>query len=210
MNAQNFLFGKSVAALSGSRKLAAMTAVAIVLGFGLQSFNEIGPLAAQTKKSSASQNNSAWRIVLVSDDEPGEPMIVTGTVYASDGKTPVAGIEVHVYHTDTEGYYRKGNNSSSNPRIKGTMRTNAQGKYELRTIKPAAYPGGGNPAHIHYVISGKGYAKQYDALQFEGDRWLRNHGKLTEQQKADAFSTIRPLTKDKNGVWRVVKDIKLK
>jgi protocatechuate 3,4-dioxygenase beta subunit len=89
------------------------------------------------------------------------------------------------------------------------MKTNAEGKYEFRTIKPAPYPGGGNPAHVHYVISGKGYSKQYDELRFEGDRWLRNNGTLTDQQRADTFHSVRPLTKDKDGVWRVVKDIRL-
>ena len=168
------------------------------------------PLPALAENSTRGQNqNSSWRVVLVSDDEPGEPMTVTGTVYAPDGKTPVAGIEVHVYHTDAEGYYRKGTNSSSNPRLKGTMRTNAEGKYEYRTIKPAPYPGGGNPAHVHYVISGQGYAKQYDELQFEGDRWLRNPH-LTPEQKNDTFASVRPFVRDQNGVWRVVKDIKLK
>jgi protocatechuate 3,4-dioxygenase beta subunit len=115
---------------------------------------------------------------------------------------------VHVYHTDAEGYYRKGDNSSPNPRLKGTMMTNAQGQYEYRTIKPAAYPGGGNPAHVHYVISGKGYAKQYDEVQFEGDRWLKNPN-LSDSQRADNFLSVRPLTKDKAGVWRVVKDLRL-
>jgi protocatechuate 3,4-dioxygenase beta subunit len=174
---------------------------------GLQCWN--GSALAQTKAATAQKNDTAWRIVLVSEGEPGEPMVVTGTVYAPDGKTPATGIEMYVYHTDAEGYYRKGNNSSNNPRLKGTMITNAEGKYEYRTIKPAAYPGGGNPAHVHYVITGKGYAKQYDELQFEGDRWLKNHGKLTEEQKADTFHNVRPLAKDKDGVWRVVKDIRL-
>lgn len=157
----------------------------------------------------AQSNDSSWRIVIATAEEPGEPMIVTGTVYAADGKTPLAGMEVYVYHTDSEGYYRKGTTSSSNPRLKGTMRTNAEGKYEYRTIKPASYPNSRNPAHVHYVITGKGREKQYAELQFEGDRWLRDSGKLTDEQKRDTFSEIRPLAKDEHGVWRVVKDLKV-
>lgn len=157
----------------------------------------------------AQDNGSLWRIVITTAEEPGEPMIVTGTVYAADGKTPLAGIEVYVYHTDHEGYYRKGTTSSSNPRLKGTMITNAEGKYEYRTIKPASYPNSRNPAHVHYVITGNGREKQYTELQFEGDRWLRESGKLTEEQKRDTFSEIRPFTKAEHGVWRVVKDLKV-
>jgi protocatechuate 3,4-dioxygenase beta subunit len=160
-------------------------------------------------QSTAATIIGEWKTVITSKDEPGEPLIVSGTVYKPDGKTPAEGVTVYVYHTDAEGYYRKGNNSSSNPRLYGTMITNAEGKYEYRTIKPAAYPGGGNPAHVHYVISGKGYSKQYDELQFEGDRWLRNPN-LTASQRTDTFLSVRPLTKDQDGVWRVVKDIRLK
>jgi len=144
----------------------------------------------------------AWKTVLTSKDEPGEPLIVSGTVYAPDGKIPAPGITVYVYHTDAEGYYRKGANSSDNPRIKGTITTNSEGKYEFRTIKPAAYPGGGNPAHIHYVLSGKGYSKHNDEVMFEGDPYL------TPSDRSSP--SVRPLTRDKDGVWRCVYDIKLK
>jgi len=144
----------------------------------------------------------AWKTVLTSKDEPGEPLIVTGIVYAPDGKTPAPGITVYVYHTDAEGYYRKGANSSDNPRIKGTMITNGEGQYEFRTIKPGAYPGGGNPAHIHYVLSGKAYPKHNDEVMFEGDPYL------TPRDRSSI--SVRPLTPDKDGVWRCVYDIKLK
>lgn len=185
--------------------VAALIVAVTLLGFDFWSDEAF----AQNKTTNAPTSDPPWRIVLVSEGEPGEPMVVTGTVYAPDGKTPAPDIEVYVYHTDAEGYYRKGNNSSHNPRLKGTMITNAEGKYEYRTIKPAPYPGGGNPAHVHYVITGKGYAKQYDELLFEGDQWLKNNKTLTGQQRADTFQRVRPLVKDGDGVWRVVKDIKL-
>ncbi|MGH7597949.1 MAG: hypothetical protein ACREOI_16490 [bacterium] len=153
-------------------------------------------------QSTASTTDSVWKIVITSKDEPGEPLIVSGTVYKPDGKTSVEGITVYVYHTDAEGYYRKGSNSSSNPRLHGTMRTNAEGKYEFRTIKPGAYPGGGNPAHIHYVLSGKGYEKQNDEVMFEGDPYL------TPRDRSSI--SVRPLARGKDGVWRCVYDIKLK
>jgi protocatechuate 3,4-dioxygenase beta subunit len=184
--------------------------VVTLIGFDLSVIEENFAALAQIKISTAQNDNAPWSIVITSEEEAGEPLIVTGIVYAADGKTPVEGIEVYVYHTDAAGYYRKGTTSSSNPRLRGTMRTNADGKYEFRTIKPAPYPGGRIPAHIHYVISGKGYEKQYDELQFEGDRWLKNEGKLSEQEKTNTFARVRPLTRDSNGVWRCVKDIKLK
>lgn len=160
--------------------------------FALQAFSTAGSLAAF----------GTWRAILTAKDEPGEPLVVSGTVYQSDGKTPAAGIAVYVYHTDAEGYYRKGANSSDNPRIKGTMKTNSEGKYEFRTIKPGAYPGGGNPAHIHYVLSGKDITKQNDEVMFEGDPYLTPRLRETNH--------VRPLTRDAEGVWHCVFDIKLK
>jgi protocatechuate 3,4-dioxygenase beta subunit len=192
-----------------ARRLPASRCSAVVLTWMIGIFCLSDEQAFSRSLSNPDTTDTAfWRIVIPSKAEPGEPLIVSGIVYAPDGKTPVEGITVYVYHTDAEGYYRKGNNSSSNPRLHGTMRTNAAGKYEYRTIKPAAYPGGGNPAHVHYVISGKGYAKQYAELQFEGDRWLRSPN-LSAAQRADTFSQVRPLTREKDGVWRVVKDIRL-
>lgn len=164
----------------------------------------------QAEGARAQEQKRDWRIVIPSANEPGEPMLVTGTAYAADGKTPLAGVEVYVYHTDNEGYYRKGTNSSSNPRLHGTMITNAEGKFEYRTIRPASYPEGRNPAHVHYVITRSGREKQYAELQFEGDRWLRNNGKLSEEQRRDTFADIRPITKDEQGVWRVVKDLRVR
>lgn len=198
MHAKMF-FGNSPA-----RKIRARTAASLLFGSVLL----LGH--AQTVTTNAHENGNAWRIVITSQEEPGEPMRVTGALYASDRKTPVPGVEIYVYHTDAEGYYRKGSTSSSNPRLKGVMITNAEGRYEYRTIKPAPYPGGNIPAHVHYVITAKGKDKQYAELQFEGDRWLRDRGQLTEEQRRDTFADVRPLMKDEHGVWQVRKDLTIK
>jgi protocatechuate 3,4-dioxygenase beta subunit len=165
-------------------------------------------LSDQQAFPQSSTNNSAWKITIASSDEPGEPLIVSGAVYKPDGKTPAEGITVYVYHTDAEGYYRKGTTSSSNPRLNGTMITSAEGRYEFRTIKPRSYPQSRIAAHVHYVISGKGYEKQYEELMFEGDPYL-SESVRAQAAKDGAFATVRPLTRDQDGVWRCVRDIKL-
>lgn len=53
------------------------------------------------------QDTLSWDIDLASDDEPGEPLIVAGTIYAPDG-TPLAGKRVHVFQTDAEGLLCEG------------------------------------------------------------------------------------------------------
>lgn len=115
-------------------------------------------------------------IVMVSGEEPGEPLIVTGTVYAEDGKTPVAGARLYVYQTDALGRYAK-SLLSRTPRLRGWMETGADGRYEFRTIKPGAYPGERIPAHIHGTLSAPGYpARWIDDFWFDGDPHLKGRG----------------------------------
>lgn len=156
----------------------------------------------------AGADQPTWSATLVSSDEPGEPLHVTGTVYSPDGETPAAGVELYAYHTDAEGLYSE-TNDNTNPRLKATVRTGADGRYELRTIKPAPYPGGGVPAHIHYRISGGGFPDQRADLNFEGDPNLSARA-VRRSAERGRFGSIRPLAKNTDGVWQVVFDLKLR
>ena len=79
--------------------------------------------------SSEPPEDVSWTASFVTEDEPGEPMVVIGTGYASDGKTPASGIVVYAYHTDAKGFYSKG--GSGKHRIRGWMRTDRDGRYEI-------------------------------------------------------------------------------
>ena len=147
------------------------------------------------------------RAVLVPPGEPGEPLVVTGTVYRSDGETPAAGVTLYAYHTDAEGLYSE-TNDNTNPRLKATVRTDADGRYELKTIKPAPYPGGGVPAHIHYRLSGEGLAEQRFELHFKRDPYLSRPMK-EHSERQGRFGSIRPLIRDGDG-WRCVYDLRLR
>lgn len=145
-----------------------------------------------------------WSITIAPKDEPGELMVVTGKVYAEDGKTPLPGMTVYVYHTDAKGRYNNSTTGDRTPRLRGTMTTNSDGRYEYQTIRPASYPDSKIVAHVHYAISGKGYKEQHDELQFEGDPFL-------EGKKGNGrFSDIQPIVKDNDGIWRCTKDIRMK
>jgi protocatechuate 3,4-dioxygenase beta subunit len=139
-----------------------------------------------------------WKTVIPPADESGDRLIVSGIVYSKDGNTANEGLNVHVYHTDMYGYYSKDGENESRHRLKGDMITNAEGKYQFRTIKPGAYPSGNIPAHIHFVISGDNIPEQQYELLFEGDPLISERTKK-QANGQDAFFQIRPLMVEKDG-----------
>ena len=161
--------------------------------------------------SSSDTAEPSWKITMISDREPGEPLVVSGIVYGADGRTPLEGVRLYVYHTDARGLYsdEDGQGREPRPRLKGWMRTNAEGRYEFRTIKPASYPGGQIPAHIHSSASGPGYPERWvDSFWFEGDPFISDEERARFAAR-EAFSPIMRIRRDGNGVLRCVRDIKL-
>jgi protocatechuate 3,4-dioxygenase beta subunit len=49
------------------------------------------------------QGELPWKAAITPPGEPGEPLVVSGTVLDSDGARPVAGAVVYVYLTDAKG-----------------------------------------------------------------------------------------------------------
>ena len=89
-------------------------------------------------------------------NEDGPKLMISGTVYKSDGKTPAPGVVLYVYQTDQTGKYRVTGNETGwakrHGSIRGWMKTNAQGQYRLYTVRPASYSKTGPPAHIHVIV----------------------------------------------------------
>jgi protocatechuate 3,4-dioxygenase beta subunit len=162
-----------------------------------------------TKASSGGPADPSWQIVMVNADEPGEPLIVTGTIYAADGKAPVDGARLYVYQTDASGRYTR-NFFSRKPRLRGWMKTGADGRYEFRTIKPGAYPGERIPAHIHATLAAPGQPEKWiEDFLFEGDPHV-SPAAIAKAQGQGSFSNILKLARDPEGVWRAVRDIRLR
>ena len=139
------------------------------------------------------------RIVVTPSGEPGETLVITGTVFAEDGRTPLRGASVYVYQTDARGAYHPANpRDSDNPRLRGYMRTDARGRYEFRTVRPGSYPGTRNPGHVHYHVSAPGYRERVFEIVFEGDplipaQWRR------DAERRDAFVAIVKLEPNAEG-----------
>lgn len=105
-------------------------------------------------------------------------LIVNGTVFQIDGRTPVPNVIVYYWQTDDQGYYSNSSKSGlANTRHgarRGWLKTGADGKYSLYTNRPAAYPDRDFPAHIHLAIKESDIADEYyvDELVFDDDPLL--------------------------------------
>lgn len=141
--------------------------------------------------------------------EPGETMIIEGTIFKKDGKTPAPDVILYVYHTDAKGYYSlaPGQKENRHGHLRGWMKTGADGKYKFTSIRPAPYPNGDNPAHIHPMIKEPGLTLYWiDEYLFEDDKLVTES--VRKDQTKRGGNGIISLTK-KDGVWRGKRDIVL-
>ena len=114
------------------------------------------------------------------DGEPvGERTIVHGRVLDENGRG-VPNALVEVWQANASGRYRHKNDTylgTIDPNFGGCgrMLTDSDGTYAFRTVKPGAYPfrnyvNSWRPAHIHFSISGSGFAQRLiTQMYFEGD-----------------------------------------
>lgn len=110
-------------------------------------------------------------------NEPGPKIVISGTVYKRDGKTPAAGVILYVYHTDQKGIYAtKGTETGWGKRhgyIRGWLKTDKNGFYKFYTLIPASYPNSKNPKHIHPVVKEPDVNEYWiDEFVFEDDPLL--------------------------------------
>lgn len=82
---------------------------------------------------------------LATDDEPGERLILAGTVFSQDCRTPLPHTLIEIWQADATGAYDKKQPGNFNEppmpfRLRGMLVTNERGQYEIETIVPGAYP----------------------------------------------------------------------
>jgi protocatechuate 3,4-dioxygenase beta subunit len=150
----------------------------------------------------------SWKTLLSKDADKSEKMLISGTVFEADGKTPAPNVLIYLYHTDIEGFYGR-NGEHKHGRYRGWMLTNAQGKYEFQTIKPAPYPENRFAAHIHTTITTKTMKEDWiDNYLFEGDALISARERETAGKKG-GFQPILKLEKGADGIWTATRDIQL-
>ena len=152
------------------------------------------------------------RMVIASASEPGERLVIEGTVYRSDGRTPASGVLVYAYHTNARGYYAHAQGTTGQGRwhgdLRGWLKTGPDGRYRIETIRPAPYPGRTIPAHIHMHVMPAGERERWiDDIVFDDDPLV------TASYKRGAGgvggSGIVHLERDASGVLRGRRDIVL-
>ena len=105
-------------------------------------------------------------------DRPGTPMLLRGRVLGADGE-PIPGASINLWQTQHDGRYDVQVPGLDEYRYRGWLRTDPQGVYQVRTIKPVGYtaPMDGpvgqmlratarspwRPAHVHFLIRAAGH-----------------------------------------------------
>jgi protocatechuate 3,4-dioxygenase beta subunit len=109
---------------------------------------------------------------IVRSPTPGPPIFVNCWVEDKAGK-PIAGAEVDVWHSSTEGFYEQQDPKQAPMNLRGKFMTDSDGHFWFRSIKPAGYPipiegpvgdllragkrHNFRPAHLHFLIFKDGF-----------------------------------------------------
>lgn len=120
-------------------------------------------------------------------DEPGEPLVFSGTVRSTDG-SPLAGAVLDVWQANGIGEYSQFAPDVPEYNLRGRLTTDASGRFEFETVVPYPYeiPTTGatgallaalgrpafRPGHIHFMLSHDSTRPLTTQIYFEGDPWI--------------------------------------
>jgi hydroxyquinol 1,2-dioxygenase len=124
----------------------------------------------------------------ISGGMAGDPLLVTGSVSAVDGR-PIAGAVVDVWHSDDDGYYDVQRLTEiGGLAMRARFHTDQNGRFHFWSIKPAPYPiphdgpvgemldaqgrHPWRPAHVHFMISAPGFDQLVTHVFVAGDKYL--------------------------------------
>jgi hydroxyquinol 1,2-dioxygenase len=121
---------------------------------------------------------------LIRSPTPGVPLFVNAWIKDRAGR-PVAGADVDIWHSSTEGYYENQDPVQADMNLRGKFTADADGHIAFRSIKPAGYPvpvdgptgdllraqGRANmrPAHLHFLIYKPGFKTHISQVYTDDD-----------------------------------------
>lgn len=146
-------------------------------------------------------------------DAEQPPLVFSGQVTDLDGNG-LGGSVIELWHADADGYYSQFADHLPEWNLRGTIITDAEGRYEITTIAPAPYqiptdgPTGAfiaaqnghpwRPAHLHLIVSAHGRESVTTQLYFDGGEWLDSD--VASATKPELI--LRP-TRGEDGIDRV-------
>lgn len=146
----------------------------------------------------------------ITKDHTGDPLQINGRFLDASGR-PLEGVIMYAYHTDDKGYYTKKGNETGVQKwhgyLHGWCRTNADGRYTIKTIRPAPYPAGGNPAHIHAAVKVPGRKTPIFITDFVfADDPIIKEGYRAPSSLAGGPGILQA-KKTAEGIWQSTRDI---
>lgn len=146
---------------------------------------------------------------IAAKDEPGTPLIIQGQVFKPDG-TSAAGVVVHAYHRDNDGMdFGPNDDSLTTWRLQGWARTDAEGRFEFHTIRPAPDHLGREGAHIHLTLASDDYGRQWAPTVYLADDPQVSSDQRRRSKEAGEFAWVREV-ETKSGVQHISVMIRLK
>ncbi|WP_067677004.1 catechol 1,2-dioxygenase [Nocardia miyunensis] len=131
------------------------------------------------------------------DNESGSPLVWTGRVASTDGSA-LGDATIELWHADSDGLYSQFAPGIPEWNLRATFRTDADGRFEIHTMRPAPYqiPTDGacgkliaaagwhawRPAHLHVKVSAPGHELLTAQLYFPKD----------EHNDDDIASAVKP------------------
>ncbi|MDQ8019324.1 MAG: dioxygenase [Bordetella sp.] len=120
---------------------------------------------------------------------PGVPLFVSGTVRDAAGQ-PLADAVVDVWQASPVGLYENQDPTQENMNLRGRFRTDAEGRYHFRSVRPAGYPvpvdgpcgvllkaqrrHPNRPAHLHFMVSKPGFKVLVSQVYADDDENLES------------------------------------
>ena len=105
----------------------------------------------------------------------GAPIVLKGSIFKEDGKTPINNALVEIWHCDENEIY---DNASDEYKYRGGQKTKADGKYAFKSILPVPYKAdptdesSWRPAHIHMRVSVPNQQDLITQIYFKGGKYV--------------------------------------
>jgi protocatechuate 3,4-dioxygenase beta subunit len=139
------------------------------------------------------------KLTVVTGQEPGIALTVSARVIDKNG-APVPVAEVYVYQTSAKGWYsdraahiQANEGDRKHARLFGYVKTDLDGKFELRTIRPAGYPDSNLPCHIHVEVrpAQAEFAKVISEILFDDDPRLAGPARERATREGGVVGQVR-------------------